>query len=647
MNPKRKNKEHLKDVEVGQSMAVKPGPTLPAESNNRWVIPAICIFLAAIIWVVFGQAVNFGFVNFDDDDYVYQNPIVQQGLTIHGIIWAFTHFDANNWHPVTWISHMLDCQLYGLKAGGHHLTSILLHTATAILLFLVLRRMTGFLWRSAFVAMVFAVHPLRVESVAWVSERKDVLSGLFFMLTLWAYVSYTRHFWSPIRYGLVVVLFAVGLMSKPMLVTLPFILLLLDYWPLKRFSGGQTPRHLIFEKLPFFVMSAASCVVTIFAQSKALQSFENLPMPLCLGNASISYVAYLGQMFWPSGLAIYPFSEHEIGAVRVVLSLMVLAGISAGVFLLRRHYPYLLSGWLWYLIMLVPVIGIVQVGSEAHADRYTYLPQIGIYVAIIWAAAELAAKWQVSRAVLGSLMGCVIMVLMVCAWKQTAYWKDGETLWRHTLAVTSNNTFAHKNLADALAQKGQVDEAISEYQKALAIDPNNAEACYNLGYTLAQQGQVDEAIIQFQQALAINPNLAEASFNLGDALYQKGRVDEAIIQFQKTLAIQPGFVAAQNNLTHIAWVMATSPNPSLRNGTKAVELAQQTDRLSGGGNPNMAATLAAADAEAGKFPEAIANAQRALQLASGQNNAAMIPSLEAQLKSYQAGFPFRDSGSVP
>jgi tetratricopeptide (TPR) repeat protein len=479
----------------------------------------------------------------------------------------------------------------------------------------------------------------------------------------------------------------------------------------------------------------------------------------------------------------YLFPTGHLYGWKIIPALALLVAISATAVLAWRKRPYLLVGWLWYLGMLVPMIGIMQVGSFAHADHFTYLPMIGLSVALTWATAEFAAKWQVSRIVLGALMAGVIAMLMVCAWKQTAYWKNSETLWRHTLVVTSNNIYAlnnlgstlaqkgqvdeaiieyqqvlainpnnveaHNNLGNALtrkgqvdqaiieyhaalainpnfaeayynlgyalarkeqvdeaiseyqkalsinpdyaaayynlglvffqkgqvdeaitqfqqalainpeyadacynlgnalAQKGEVDEAISEYQKALAIDPNNAEACYNLGYTLAQQGRVDEAIIQFQQALAINPNLAEASFNLGDALYQKGRVDEAIIQFQKTLAIQPGFVAAQNNLTHIAWVMATSPNPSLRNGTKAVELAQQTDRLSGGGNPNMAATLAAADAEAGKFPEAIANAQRALQLASGQNNAAMIPSLEAQLKSYQAGFPFRDSGTSP
>ena len=454
-----------KAVAVRSSAPVSPAGEIPgvedfrslksesytASLNDRWLVPGICIFLAAITFAVFGQTLRHEFVNYDDDVYVYENPEVSRGLTLQGIVWAFTHVHSSNWHPLTWISHMLDCQLYGLSPGGHHLTNILLHTATAILLFLVLRRMSGALWRSTFVAAVFAIHPLRVESVAWVAERKDVLSGVFFMLTIGAYVRYVQkqsrvepsslRFAAPesrgssanssspgprlwtLDYCLVLLFFALGLMCKPMLVTLPFVLLLLDYWPLGRVAGGewrvtrfgaQVPQlhpeclglisqPLLLEKPPLFGLAVASGVVTIFAQTGAIQSFEHVSLPLRMGNALMSYVDYLGQMFWPAGLAVlYPFTAGGVGVSGVVLSLVLLAGISAGVFVLRRR-PYFLTGWLWYLLMLVPVIGIVQVGAQARADRYTYLPQIGLYVLLTWAAADLCAGWRHRRAVLG---GC-------------------------------------------------------------------------------------------------------------------------------------------------------------------------------------------------------------------------------------------------
>ena len=379
-----------------------------ADLNDRRLILGVCVFLAAIVWVVFGQTLHHGFVNFDDDLYVYDNPVVQKGLTWEGFRWALAYGEIGHWHPLTWLSHMLDCQLYGLKPGGHHLTNVLLHTATAILLFLVLRRMTGYLWRSAFVAAVFAIHPLRVESVAWVAERKDVLSGLFFMLTLWAYARYAQGRSSVERrassagssrlaldarrstldYYLVLFFYALGLMSKPMVVTVPFVLLLLDYWPLGRLSAfGNALRPstlkpqlapLLIEKLPLFGLAVASCVVTIFAQTKAIQPIESMPLPFRLGNAVISCVAYLGQMIWPSGLAVlYPLKAGGDGRLAVGLSVALLVVISLWVTRLRRCCPWLLTGWLWYLIMLMPVIGILQVGSQARADRYTYLPQIG------------------------------------------------------------------------------------------------------------------------------------------------------------------------------------------------------------------------------------------------------------------------------
>ena len=502
--------------------------------SDRRTVLGVCLFLAAIVWVVFGQTLHHEFVNFDDDAYVYENPEVSRGLTLQGIIRAFARFHADNWHPLTWISHMLDCQFYGLNPGGHHLTNILLHTTAAILLFLVLRRMTGFLWRSAFVAAVFAIHPLRVESVAWVAERKDVLSGVFFMLTLGAYVRYARRPWSFARYGLVLLLFALGLMSKPMLVTLPFVLLLLDYWPLNRFAGSAVPKRLILEKLPLLGLAGASGVVTFFAQTGAIRSFDEISLPLRVGNAFISYVTYLGQMFWPSGLAVlYPFPANGWPLREMILAPALLILISAGVFVLRKSRPYLLVGWLWYLVMLAPVIGILQVGSQARADRYTYLPQIGLCLMLTWAAADLCARWRCSRLILGGLSTVILAALIYCAHVQASYWRNSESLWTHTLACTSGNFIAHNNLGNALFQKGKVDDAIAHYKKALQINPDDADAHNNLGIALRQKGKVDEAIAHYKKALQINPDDAEAHNNLGAALFQKGKVDEAIAHYQE------------------------------------------------------------------------------------------------------------------
>jgi len=670
----------------------------PAGLNDRWMVLWVCIFLAAIIWVVFGQTLRYEFV-YDDEAYVYENPEVARGLTLKGIVWAFTHVRCANWHPLTWISHMLDCQFYGLNPGGHHLTNILLHTATAILLFLVLRRMTslrpddgvgasavaeamadksapqaGALWRSAFVAAVFAIHPLRVESVAWVAERKDVLSGVFFMLTIGAYVRYVekskvhppsavllRRTGSPkskVFYGLVLVFFTLGLMCKPMMVTLPFVLLLLDYWPLGRVAGGKwrvssnknsvsqlpgaTKRSeggstLLLEKLPLFGLAAVSCAATLFAQTEAIQPLENMSLPLRVGNALISYVTYLGQMFWPSGLAVlYPFTTGCVGVSRVVLSLVLLAGISTGVFVLRRR-PYLLTGWLWYLIMLVPVIGIVQVGLQTGADRYTYLPQIGLYVLLTWTAVDLCAGLRNRRWVLGGLSATILVALIFCARTQTSYWQNNESLWTHTLACTSDNVVGHNALGNALLKKGSVDEAIAHFQKALQIKPNSAGTHNNLGSALLQKGSVDEAIAHFQKALQIKPDDAEAQNNLAVALFEKGNMDEAIAHFQKALQIKPDDTKVQNNL---AWALAIAPQASLRNGHQAVELAQRANQLAGGGNPVILRTLAAAYAEAGRFPEAVETAQHALQLAETPSNTALADVIRSQMKLYQAGIPF-------
>ena len=379
----------------------------PPRSLKRWGVLGICLGLAAITFAVFGQTVHYDFVDFDDNDFVFKNSVVARGLTFQGLGWAFKQSHAANWDPLTTLSHMLDCQLYGLHPGGHHLTNVLLHTATVILLFLVLRQMTGAVWRCAFVAAVFAVHPLRVESVAWVAERKDVLSGLFFMLTIGAYVHFAKRPASMARYGMVLLLLALGLMSKSMLVTLPLVLLLLDYWPLQR---KESAGRLVLEKIPLLAVCAAVCVVTLLAEREAMSAGGAISLANRLGNALAACVIYVRQMIWPTGLAVfYPYPRAGFSAWESALAGMLLAALSAVALFLRRKQPWILVGWLWYLVMLAPVLGVIQVGGQAHADRFTYLPQIGIYLALTW----LVAQWPVNRLVLGGLMTGVLAAFMV------------------------------------------------------------------------------------------------------------------------------------------------------------------------------------------------------------------------------------------
>ncbi|MBN1818519.1 MAG: tetratricopeptide repeat protein [Sedimentisphaerales bacterium] len=519
-------------------------------THHAYAAAAICGFLLLAIALVFGQTVGHEFVNYDDDQCVYKNPIVQRGLTLEGFRWAFTYGDIGHWHPLTWLSHMLDCQIYGLQAGGHHLTNVVLHAGTAVLLFLVLWRMTGFLWRSAFVAAVFAVHPLRAESVAWVAERKDVLSGLFFMLTLWAYVGYVRRPTS-IRYGAVVLLFALGLLSKNMLVTLPFVLLLLDYWPMNRitdFTPGSWLR-LAAEKWPLFALTIASCVITFLVPEELLYTDTRLPLVLRMENALVSYVIYLWQMIYPTGLAcLYPYATGHLPFWQVAAALGFLAAMSWVIFSLRHKHPYLIVGWLWYLGMMIPVIGIVQISHYAHADRYTYLPQIGVWIGVTWGVAQVASSWRHRRWVVGVASTLVLLFLMGFAWRQTSYWRNSETLWTHTLAYTAHNMIAHSNLGNALAERGKVEAAIVHYQKALEINPDYPVAHNNLGNTMANLGQVDAAITHYQKALRTNPNFIEAHNNLGLALAGCGQIDAATVHFQKALEIKPDYDEAHNNL---------------------------------------------------------------------------------------------------
>jgi tetratricopeptide (TPR) repeat protein len=714
----------------------------PAGLSDRWTVIGVCLFLAVITLAVFGRTFYYGFVNFDDNLYVYENPVVQKGLTWEGFRWALTYGKIGHWHPLTWVSHMLDCQLYGLNPGGHHLTNVLLHTAAAILLFLVLRRMTGFLWRSAFVAAVFAIHPLHVESVAWVSERKDVLSGVFFMLTLGAYVRYVRRPPSMIRYGAVVLLFALGLLSKNMLVTLPFVLLLLDYWPLNRFSdfSFQVMLRRVAEKTPLFVLTVGSCVATALVPEKL--TAERLPFGLRMENAVVSYVTYLWQMIHPFGLpCLYPNPANYLPFWQVAGAVGLLLAISGAVFAFRKTHPYFVVGWLWYLGMMIPVIGIVQIANYAHADRYTYLPQIGLYLLLTWAAADLCAGWRHRRVVLGGCSTVILVALIFCTRTQASYWRNSESLWTHTLACTSGNYIAHNDLGEDLLQKGRLDEAMDHFKKAVKIAPTYADGYYNLGNALMQighlgeamelfrkvleiqpshikannnlgvalmrSGRPDEAIAYCQKAIDLNPDYAEAHYNLGAVFGMLSRLEEAVEQYRKAIQLKPDYADAHGNLANVlaaqgrleeaipeyrrtlelvpdsaqahfrfgqalqgqrnfeaaiqeyqkaldlapqhlsahlglAWLLATCPEASLRNGQKAVELAQQAERLGGGESPQILDTLAAAYAEAGQFGEAVETARQALSLPATKNNQPLAEAIESRLKLYEANAPYHE-----
>jgi tetratricopeptide (TPR) repeat protein len=627
---------------IGQPSSLKV-PVGAGRWEQRWRVPAVCLVLAAITFAVFGQTTGFGFVNFDDGFYVYHNAKVAGGLSLKGLGWVFTHADCNLYHPLTMLSLMGDYQFHRLHAGGYHLTNVLLHTASVILLFLILRQMTGALWRSAFVAAVFAIHPLRVESVAWVAERKDVLATLFCMVTLGAYVRYVRKPDSLARYLMVAAAFVLALLSKPTVVTLPFVLLLLDYWPLRRFEQPRKLSRLVLEKIPLLALAAGACAMTVLGAEKEVSAYANVPMLSRIGNALVSYAVYLRQMIWPGGLAVfYPRPENGYPIWTMALSFLLLALISGGVLAFRQKRGWLLTGWLWYLGMLTPMIGIVQAGAFAHADRMTYLPQIGIYVALTWLAAEWAAKRRMGRVALGGLMTTVLGVLIVCAWKQTAYWQDSETLWKHTLACTTGNYMAHYNLGVGLVEKGRLDEAIPQYQSTLQIKPDHAEAWNNLGSVFFQQGRLDEAISQYQNALQIKPDYEGAHYNLAIALMQKGRVDEAIAQFQNALQINPGNADAHYNLASalrqegkvdeakVHYQKALQIKPGFAEGLynlgndlrqkgkvdEAITQYQEAVQL----KPDYAdahINLGSALLQAGRLDEAISHLQKALQLNPG------------------------------
>ncbi len=676
---------------------------------------AVCGFLVIAVALIYRQTLKYDFVAYDDAGYVRENMVVKVGLTWRGIQAAFTQAGCSNWHPLTWISHMLDCQLYGLWAGGHHLTNVLLHAANAVILFLLLRQLTARLWPSAMVAALFALHPLHVQSVAWVAERKDMLSGLFFLLTLSAYAWYARRPFSLARYLAVMGLFALGLMSKPMLVALPAVLLLLDYWPLERWrsagGGGRSWTFLISEKLPLAALSLASCCVTVVAQQGAIQNGDFVSWPWRIANALVAYASYLVQIFCPLGLAIfYPHPRDALPIWKIVAASLVLAGISAAAFAWRRERPYLFVGWLWYLGTLVPVIGLVQVGEQATADRYTYLTQVGIYVALAWTAADSLCGWRWRTWVYGAAAAASVAAMMACSWRETGYWENSETLFKRALACTTNNVVANANLGQYLADKGRFQEALVPLQEACRLDPNRAAACNNLGNALINLGRSDEGIVFLRKALALDPDYATAHYNLASVLAARKQTDEAIRHFRRALEIQPDYVKCYNNLAklfsdtgqadaaiacwqaalkidpefatahfnlsaalrgqgrfaeaiaqlrealrlpsddanraitlnRLAWMLATTPDASVRNGPEAIVLARQAIDISAP-SELLGNTLAAAYAEAGQFDAAVQTAEEALKLALSRKNKPLADDLRARLNLYKAGVPFRDA----
>ncbi|HXC36781.1 MAG TPA: tetratricopeptide repeat protein [Candidatus Acidoferrales bacterium] len=693
----------------------------------------VCSLLAGVTLAAFARVGRCSFIVLDDGAYVLDHSAVQQGLSLGAVKWAFSTFDCSNWHPLTWLSHIVDFQLYGLAPSGYHLTNLAFHIANTVLLFLLLEVLTSRLWPSAFAALLFGIHPMHVESVAWISERKDVLSGFFFMLTLIAYARYAqlsstnRQSSAPksdgggsairspqsrwLAYCLALFFCALGLMSKPMLVTLPFVLLMLDLWPLQRFdsftapnqsesrstfsarrSAAKTGQRLLVEKIPFLVLSAASCCLTWLAQNAggAIKMASKYPLAERLGQVPVSYAWYLLKCFWPVDLSIFnPLrvggSSHLLTLTATLLLLAPTLFAVAG----ARKYGYFLVGWLWFIGMLVPVIGLVQVGSAAYADRYTYLPYIGLFLIIAWGVPELLAKAPCRRLILGAGFGLVTVGCLLQTVREVGYWRNGIVLFSRAVALDPQNEFAwamlgseyswhgddskaqdciqraltlnprlgpawhylgriliRKNdlpgaeqafrsslentslaseridlfsgLGNVLATEGKDGDAAAAYRSSLELSPDQPGIQTKLGRLLFHDRKFDQAAVAFENAIRLKPDDDEAHFSLGLILQGKGRDSEAIAQYRRVVEVSPNSVAALNNL---AWLLAADSDPALRNGTQAVALAEHACQLNRYQVAQVVGTLAAAYAEAGRFDDAVAAAQKAhdIALTAGDN----------------------------
>jgi Tfp pilus assembly protein PilF len=531
---------------------VRPEPaavaaTPPARNRTREWCVYLLLFL--LTFAIYSQVRHFDFLNFDDPEYVGGNNHVRAGLTWNSLVWAFTSYDAANWFPLTWLSHMAAYRLFGLSAGWHHLTNVLIHALASLLLFAALKRMTGALWRSALVAFLFALHPLHVESVAWVAERKDVLCAFFWFLTLWCYARYVERP-GPARYLAVLLGFAGGLMSKSMIVTLPCVLLLLDFWPLRR----AFRRTLLWEKLPLFAMAAGVSLMTYLSQRQghAVRSLTSLSAGTRVANAVVTYLAYIARLFWPAGLAVYYPYSHRLPVWQVLATAALLAGVT--VLVVRRLRPsgYLAVGWFWYLGTLVPVIGLVQVGGQASADRYTYLPTVGLTIMLVWGAADLAGRYPRARTAAAAAAVAACLACVVLTWRQLGYWADSGTLFQHAVDVTSDNYIAQNNLADYYLTQMRTADARGPVLEALRLNPNYPEAHINLATILRRTGQTDASEREYRVAIQLQPANVEAHSGYGALLLGQGRAGEALREFREVVKLRPGYADGHYDLGRLS-----------------------------------------------------------------------------------------------
>jgi tetratricopeptide (TPR) repeat protein len=608
----------------------------------------VCLLLVLSIMAIYGQVRHYEFVNFDDDVYITANSFVRSGVSPESLRWSFSLAlkDGNYWRPLTWLSHMLDVSLYGMDAGRHHLSNVFFHIISTMLLFLAFNRMTGALWRSAFIAALFALHPINVESVAWVAERKNVLSTFFWTLTLLFYAGYHQR---PgiLRYLTVLCAFGLGLLAKPMLVTLPFVLLLLDFWPLKRIGFQKTGffppagvLRLIFEKLPLFILSAFSLVVSSASVEgmRNVISLEDLPMKLRLANSLVAYVKYIGKLIWPSHLAVYyPFPE-QIPLWQLLTALALLLIVSIYAFGNLKQKPYLAVGWLWYLGTLIPVIGIVQVGLWPEmADRWAYIPTIGLFIMLAWGIAEIANRWRYQRVALACLSGSALTALLILSFLQISHWRDSISLFEHGIQATGGTWNMHNNLANALNAKGRSSEAIQHYLHALELDPPEPEGVhYNLAIALTSMGSLQEAIEHYHEAIRLNPDYADAHVNLGAALARLGKTAEARRHYFEALRVDPNFAQANYNLANLLLAQGET-EAAISRYSKAVHI-----------NPYFAESyngLGLALMQTGKLEEAILYFRKATKIRpsfrDGQKNLKLAESLSERI--HQAVIDMRDA----
>jgi protein O-mannosyl-transferase len=658
---------------------------MPSPRNLRILALALVAVTAGLYW----QTTHHDFAAIDDDQYVSGNPWVTEGLSWEATRWAFTTYYAANWHPLTWLSHQADWSIYGSFAGGHHLTNLLLHTVNTLLVFLLLRSLTGNTGPSWVVAALFGWHPLHVESAAWIAERKDLLSTLCLLGSLWAYCQHakaqqiaTRDPRSGARtlawkyYGMALGIFAAGLMCKPMLVTLPCLLLLLDYWPLQRIAdspahrAGQTWVRLFIEKLPFFALSAVACLLTLAAQhgAGAIKDTQQVPLTLRGINALSAYGQYLMQTFWPYPLCIfYPLPE-ELPLTGALVGALLLGGLTLVAVRSRRPCPWFITGWFWFLGSLVPVIGLVQVGMQAHADRYTYIPSIGLFIALAWGAQHVLGRWCQGKQIAIGLAGASLAGCLVLSHLQLGYWRDSVKLFTHSLAHTRNNGFAQNNLGVALSNLGKPNEAMVHYREAIRLEPNYPRARFNLGVLLAGAGQLDEAIQQFTKALQYSPHSEMLLNNLGVVLAQQGKTEEALGQFRQAIRWNPSYPksyinagaafqvlgqagAAVTNYTtalrldpnsletlrHLALLFATYPAEPYHQPQVAIQLAKRATEITQNQVADYLGTLAIAYAAAGQYSNAITIGEKGLRLAQEHGISRLTAKLQSDLEAYRTG----------